>query len=88
MRGIPGSTTISPPTTGWPRSAGRPRVVATKYDKLTRAERTRAQRALETAFNGPVLPVSAATGEGMKDLWKTMDRLLSSHPPRLTPRPR
>jgi GTP-binding protein len=63
-------------------------VVATKYDKLTRAERTRVQRALETAFNGPVLPVSAATGEGMKDLWKTMDRLLSSHPPRLTPRPR
>ena len=68
---------------GWPAA-----VVATKYDKLTRAERTRGQRALETAFNGPVLPVSAASGEGMKDLWKTMDRLLSSHPPRLTPRPR
>ncbi len=68
---------------GWPGA-----VVATKYDKLARAERTRVQRALETAFNGPVLPVSAASGEGMKDLWKTMDRLLSSHPPRLTPRPR
>jgi GTP-binding protein len=68
---------------GWPAA-----VVATKFDKLTRAERTRVERDLETAFNGPVLPVSAASGEGMKDLWKTMDRLLSSHPPRLTPRVR
>jgi len=66
---------------GWPAA-----VVATKCDKLTRAERTRVERALETAFNGPVLPVSAATGEGLKDLWKTMDRLLSSHPSRLRPR--
>ena len=73
----------------WLAALGRPAtVVATKFDKLARAERTRAQRELETAFNGPVLPVSAVSGEGMKDLWKTMDRLLSSHPPSLTPRRR
>jgi GTP-binding protein len=55
-------------------------VVATKMDKLTRAERSRAQHAFERAFTAPVLPVSAATGEGMKDLWKLIARLLSSHP--------
>jgi GTP-binding protein len=55
-------------------------VVATKMDKLTRAERSRAQHAFERAFTAPVLPLSAATGEGMKDLWKLIARLLSSHP--------
>jgi GTP-binding protein len=54
-------------------------VVATKMDKLTRAERSRAQHAFERAFTAPVLPLSAATGEGMKDLWKLIPRLLSSH---------
>jgi GTP-binding protein len=73
----------------WLAARGFPAaIVATKVDKLTRAERTRAQRALELAFNGPVLALSAATGEGMKDLWTTIARLFSSHPPRLTPRPR
>lgn len=61
-------------------------VVATKLDKLTRAERPRARLELETAFKGPVLPVSAATGEGLKDLWTLIDRLLSRQPPRLLPR--
>jgi GTP-binding protein len=61
-------------------------VVATKIDKLSRAERRRATAELETAFNGPVLAVSAASGEGLKDLWQLIDRLLSKHPPRLTPR--
>jgi GTP-binding protein len=55
-------------------------VVATKMDKLTRAERSRAQQAFERAFTAPVLPLSAATGEGMKELWKLIARLLSSHP--------
>jgi GTP-binding protein len=71
----------------WLASLDRPAaVVATKLDKLTRAERTRGQQALESAFNGPVLPVSAASGEGLKDLWRLIARLLSNHPPRLTPR--
>jgi GTP-binding protein len=61
-------------------------VVATKMDKLTRTERQRVGRTLETAFNGPVLPVSAASGEGLKELWRLIDRLLSKHPPKLNPR--
>jgi GTP-binding protein len=73
----------------WLAGLDRPAaVVATKIDKLTRAERTRGQQALESAFNGPVLPVSAVSGEGLKDLWRLIARLLSNHPPRLTPRPR
>jgi GTP-binding protein len=53
-------------------------VVATKFDKLTRAERSRAQQAFERAFTSPVLPVSAATGEGLNELWTLIRRLLSS----------
>jgi GTP-binding protein len=67
---------------GWLSALGAPMgVVATKMDKLTRAERSRAQHAFERAFLGPVLPVSAATGEGLKELWILIARLLSSHPP-------
>jgi GTP-binding protein len=65
----------------WLRGLGAPTgIVATKMDKLTRAERSRAQHAFERAFHGPVLPVSAVTGEGLKDLWTLIARLLSSHP--------
>jgi len=71
----------------WLASLGCPAaVVATKLDKLTRAERPRARLALETAFHGPVVPTSAATGEGLKDLWRLIDRLLSRQPPKLPPR--
>ena len=59
-------------------------VVATKMDKLTRAERSRAQHAFGRAFTAPVLPLSAATGEGLKELWILIARLLSSHPPQPT----
>jgi GTP-binding protein len=62
-------------------------VVATKIDKLSRAERSRAQHAFERAFTTPVLPISATTGEGLKELWILIARLLSSQPP-LPPRPR
>lgn len=51
-------------------------VVATKLDKLTRAERVRHVRELEKLHDGPVLGVSAQTGEGLKELWKTIDTLL------------
>jgi GTP-binding protein len=61
-------------------------VVATKIDKLTRAERSRAQHAFERAFTTPVLPVSASTGEGLKELWILIARLLNSPPP--PPRPK
>lgn len=55
-------------------------IVATKIDKLSRAERLRATRTNEAVFEHPVLPVSAKTGEGMDELWKLIDRLLNSSP--------
>jgi GTP-binding protein len=73
----------------WLSDLGRPAaVVATKIDKLARAERTRAQRALDLAFDGPVPAVSAASGEGLKELWKLIERLLSPSAPKPTARPR
>jgi GTP-binding protein len=45
-------------------------VVATKIDKLTQAERARLGRHMETSFGVAALPVSAATGEGLEQLWK------------------
>lgn len=66
----------------WLAALGAPvAVVATKIDKLTRAERSRAQHAFERAFDCPVLPVSAVTGEGLKDLWILIARLLRQPPP-------
>jgi GTP-binding protein len=53
-------------------------VVATKVDKLARGQRIRAMRELESVFEAPVLPVSAATGEGLDELWKLIDRLANS----------
>src|SRR5205823_3840328 len=50
-------------------------LVATKIDKLARGERIRAMRELQSVFDDPVLPVSAATGEGLDELWKLIDRL-------------
>ena len=62
---------------GWLRQIGMNRVVvATKVDKLTRTERVRHVKELERLHDGPVLGVSAQTGEGLKDLWKTIDALL------------
>ena len=51
-------------------------VVATKLDKLTRNERVKNVRELERVHEGPVLGVSVHTGEGLKELWKTIDALL------------
>jgi GTP-binding protein len=47
-------------------------VVATKVDKLTRAERARHGRELESLFDVPVSLVSAQTGEGLEELWKVI----------------
>ena len=44
-------------------------VVAAKIDKLTRAERPRAYAVMQAAWQSPIVPVSAVTGEGMKELW-------------------
>jgi len=58
-------------------TVGRRDIVATKIDKLSRAERLRALNANEAAFEHPVLPVSANTGEGLDQLWKLIERLLN-----------
>jgi len=51
--------------------------VANKIDKLSRAERLRAVRNIEAVFDHPVAVVSAATGEGLDELWKLIDRLVN-----------
>jgi GTP-binding protein len=61
-----------------------PAIVATKIDKLTRAERLRALKSNEAAFEHPVLAVSARTGEGLDELWKLIEHQTS--PTRNTPR--
>jgi len=50
-------------------------IVGTKVDKLTRAERARHAREFESLFQTPVLLVSAQTGEGLDELWKTIASL-------------
>ncbi len=52
-------------------------VIGTKVDKLTRAERTRNARQLQTLFEIPVPLTSADTGEGLDELWKMIARLPS-----------
>lgn len=60
-------------------------VLASKIDKLTRTERQRHLRELKTHYQGPVLPLSAATGEGLDELWKLIASLLRRPP--LPPNP-
>ena len=52
-------------------------VVGTKVDKLTRAERARHSRELESLFQLPVPLVSAQDGEGLDELWKLIVKLPS-----------
>ena len=61
---------------GWLRSQPCSRgIVGTKADKLTRAERARHGRELESLFDVPVPLVSAPTGEGLETLWKLIATL-------------
>jgi GTP-binding protein len=60
----------------WMASLACPRaIVGTKADKLTRAERERHGRAFQSVFAIPVPLISAHTGEGMDQLWKTIVNL-------------
>ena len=62
----------------WLKTQPFPRlIVGTKVDKLTRAERARNTRQLESLFDVPVLLVSAQDGEGLEQLWKLIARLPS-----------
>jgi GTP-binding protein len=51
-------------------------VVATKIDKLSRAERVRNLKELERTFGTAALPVSADSGEGLNELWQTIAKLV------------
>lgn len=62
-------------------TVGGAAIVATKIDKLARGQRIRAMRELESAFEVPVLPCSAVTGEGLDDLWNLIERLTNSRNP-------
>ena len=50
-------------------------VVATKIDKLTRSERARHLTIIGNTFGTAALPVSAVSGEGLDELWKTIARI-------------
>jgi GTP-binding protein len=56
-------------------AAGPPQIVATKVDKLSRAERARTMKEMERVFGNAPLPVSAAGGEGLDELWKLIARI-------------
>jgi GTP-binding protein len=59
----------------WLRAAGRPFVVvATKIDRLSGNERTRNLAALKKGLElDEILPVSAKTGWGIKELWAQIE---------------
>ena len=60
----------------WLQTQPCPRgVVGTKVDKLTRAQRLRHARELESLFQLPVPLVSAMDGEGLDALWKMIASL-------------
>ncbi len=50
-------------------------VLATKIDKLSRSERATNLKALERQLGTAPLPISAAKGEGLDDLWTLIARL-------------
>ena len=54
----------------------RRHVVATKIDKLSRAERARNLGDLERTLGTAALPVSATSGEGLDELWQTIANLV------------
>jgi GTP-binding protein len=62
----------------WLQSQPFPKAMAaSKVDKLTRTERVRHSRQLDSLFGGPVLLVSAHSGEGLEELWKQIVKLPS-----------
>jgi GTP-binding protein len=61
---------------GWLGTLGVERVlVATKIDKLSRNERAKNLGELERKLGMAALPVSAARGEGLDDLWRLIANL-------------
>jgi GTP-binding protein len=56
-------------------NAETPRIVATKVDKLSRAERTRNLRAIAGAFDQTPIAVSSDAGEGLEELRRLIANL-------------
>ena len=56
-------------------NAEPPQIVATKIDKLSRSERVQNLKAIERVFGSAPLPVSAAGGEGLDELWKLIAKV-------------
>jgi GTP-binding protein len=54
--------------------------VANKIDKLSRSERAKNLRELERTLGTAALPVSAARGEGLDDLWALIARTSRQQP--------
>ena len=50
-------------------------IIATKIDKLSRAERAHNMKTLEDTFGKAARPVSAVRGEGLDDLWKMIAKI-------------
>jgi GTP-binding protein len=57
-------------------------VVATKIDKLSRAERARNLKIVENVFGTAAVPVSVASGEGLDELWTLIVRIARDVGPR------
>ncbi len=55
-------------------------VIATKIDKLSRSERVRNLKEFERIFGSTPLPVSAAGGEGLDELWRLIARVGREQP--------
>lgn len=64
-------------------------VVATKIDKVPRGKRVRAMRTVRATLGAdeqlPVLAVSAATGEGIDEIWKATTAFVNRHKKSLKP---
>jgi len=58
----------------------RAAMVITKVDKLPRGQRVRELRRIEAQRPGaPMIPFSAVTGEGAKDLWRVIRAMIEEH---------
>ena len=60
---------------------GGRQVIATKIDKLSRSERVRNLKELERIFGCAPLPLSAAGGEGLDELWRLIARVARDQRP-------
>jgi GTP-binding protein len=57
-------------------------LVATKIDKLSRAERARNLRTVQNVFGTTAVPVSVTSGEGLDELWTLIARIARDVDPR------